>query len=366
MLNIKKFFYKKKVIITGHTGFKGSWLTLTLLSYGAKIYGISKNIPTKPAHFKILNIRNKIKNYKIDLLNKKKVKKIFLKIQPDYVFHLAAQPLVNVSYQDPFLTWNTNLIGTLNVLESLRKFEKKCIAILITSDKCYLNKEISRGYKETDTLGGDDPYSASKASTEILIASYIKSFFQKKNNRVRISTARAGNVIGGGDFSNNRLIPDAVKQWSKKKILEIKNPQSTRPWQYVLEAIFAYIFLAANLVKKNSLHGESFNFGPNKRCKYNVISVVKSAKKFWPDIKWLIKKNKFKHFKEAKLLKLNVNKAKKLLGWKPLLKFDTAILMTINWYKNFYFNVENNQNFSLRQIEHYKKIFVNNIKFHDL
>jgi CDP-glucose 4,6-dehydratase len=367
MKNIKSFFYKKKIIITGHTGFKGSWLTLSLVTYGANVYGISKDIPTNPSHFKTSLIYKGIKNYKLDILNKKELIKIFKKIQPDYVFHLAAQSLVGTSYRDPSLTWNTNLIGTLNVLESLRKLKKKCIAVLITSDKCYLNKEVNKGYKETDILGGDDQYSASKAASEILITSYIKSFFKKNNNnKIRISTARAGNVIGGGDWSSNRLIPDCIKQWGKKRNIIIKNPLSTRPWQHVLEAVFGYIFLATNLAKNNYLHGESFNFGPSKNSNYNVISVVRMAKKFWKDIKWSIKKKKSKSFKEANLLRLNINKAKRILGWKPMLKFDKSISMTIDWYKNYYFKIENNRSLSMKQIKYYKEIFDKPKKNNDL
>ena len=352
MINLKNFFYKKKVIITGHTGFKGSWLTQWLKLYGAEIYGISKNIPTIPSHYQVSNIGKGIKNYQLDIIQQKKLKSIFVKIKPDYVFHLAAQSLVKRSYKDPTNTWNTNLIGTLNVLESLRVLNNKCTAIIITSDKCYLNKEITRGYRETDILGGEDPYSASKASAELLINSYVKSYFNKNN--VRISSVRAGNVIGGGDWSEDRLIPDCVRQWSKKKTFVIRNPFSTRPWQHVLEAIYGYVLLAAKLSKNPSLHGESFNFGPTKNNNHSVIFLVKTIKKFWNNITWSIKKNN--SFKESNLLMLNTKKVKKKIKWESVLKFEESIFMVIDWYKNFYSKINNPSKLTINQIVKYKKI----------
>jgi CDP-glucose 4,6-dehydratase len=356
MANLKNFFYKKKIVITGHTGFKGSWLTLWLKNYDAKIFGISKNIPTKPAHFNVSKLYKGIKNYQFDILDQKKLKKIFLKIKPDYVFHLAAQSLVKKSYEDPTVTWNTNLIGTLNVLESLRALNKKCKAVLITSDKCYFNKETHKGYKESDTLGGEDPYSASKASAEILIKSYIKSFFNEKDSNVKIVSVRAGNVIGGGDWSKNRLIPDCVTRWSTNKIVKIRNPLSTRPWQHVLEAIYGYVLLATKLSKKKSLHGESFNFGPPNNSNYNVIHLLKTVKKFWKNIKWSVVINKKKLFKESNLLKLNTKKVRTAIKWKSILKFEECIAMTINWYRDFYLKSKDMNALSLQQIQEYQKL----------
>ena len=257
-------FYKfknKKVIITGHTGFKGSWLTLWLKLLGAKIIGISLDVPTKPSHYDKLNLGKKIINIKLDIRNLKKLEKIFKKYQPDYVFHLAAQSLVKKSYTDPIETFTTNTIGTMNVLESLKKINKKFAAVIITSDKSYKNLEIKRGYHEKDLLGGKDPYSASKGAAEIIIQSFVNSYF-KKNKSKNIAVARAGNVIGGGDWSENRLIPDCIKSWSVNKKAMIRNPKSTRPWQHVLEAIRGYLTLAICLYKDHKLHGEPFNFGP--------------------------------------------------------------------------------------------------------
>ena len=352
MINLKNFFYKKKIIISGHTGFKGSWLAHWLKTYDAEIYGISKNIPTSPSHFKLSKISKGIKNFQLDIIQQKKLKGIFAKIKPDYVFHLAAQSLVKKSYKEPTNTWNTNLIGTLNVLEALRVLNNKCTAIMITSDKCYLNKEIIKGYREYDTLGGDDPYSASKASAELLINSYVKCYFNNRN--IRVCSVRAGNVIGGGDWSEDRLIPDCMRQTSKNKTFIIRNPFSTRPWQHVLEAIYGYLLLAAKLSKNPSLHGEPFNFGPSKNNNHTVIFLVKTMKKFWKNINWKIKKNS--SFKEANLLMLNTIKARKKIKWKSVLKFEESIFLVIDWYKNFYSKTNNPYQLTINQIEKYKKI----------
>ena len=227
---LTKKYLNKKVIVTGHTGFKGSWLSAWLILLGAKVIGISDNYSTSPSHFKSLKIKNKIKHYLTDVRNLKEIKKIFIKHKPDYVFHLAAQPLVNTSYIDPIKTFETNILGTLNILESLRYIKNRCIAVIITSDKVYKNLEIKKGYKETDILGGFDPYSASKASAELILKSYINSYFFKEKKNIRIGIARAGNVIGGGDWSENRLIPDCIKSWSKNKTVILRNPRSCGSW----------------------------------------------------------------------------------------------------------------------------------------
>ena len=248
-LDIYKQFKNKTVLVTGHTGFKGSWLTLWLVLLGAKVIGLSINFPSNPSHFNLMKLQKKINHKKIDIRNLKLLKKIFRRYQPDYVFHLAAQSLVKKSYSEPIYTWGTNTMGTLNILESLRELKKNCVAVLITSDKSYKNVEIKRGYKENDILGGGDPYSSSKASAELAIQSYISSFFSSKKTKVLIGIARAGNVIGGGDWSENRLVPDCAKSWSKNKKVLIRNPRSTRPWQHVLEAIWGYLLLASDLKK---------------------------------------------------------------------------------------------------------------------
>tara|TARA_B100000579_G_scaffold82656_1_gene64415 strand:+ start:413 stop:1516 length:1104 start_codon:yes stop_codon:yes gene_type:complete len=350
-------FKNKKVIITGHTGFKGSWLSLWLKILGAKVIGLSLDLPSNPSHFKAINLKNKITHKKIDIRNLNLLKKIFSKYQPDFVFHLAAQSLVKKSYSQPLYTWETNTIGTLNILESLRIIKKKCVAILITSDKSYKNLELKRGYVEDDILGGKDPYSASKASAEIAIQSYINSFFPFKKTKVFIAVARAGNVIGGGDWSENRLIPDCVKSWSKNKRVLIRNPKSTRPWQHVLEAIAGYLLLAKKIKNNKKIHGEVFNFGPNNKENYNVISLIKIMQKHWKKISWkVVNKKKNKEFYESNLLKLNSNKAKKILKWKCILSFKETIRMIAEWYRNFYFKKKDSYQVSLNQITKYEQL----------
>lgn len=349
---LRKFFKNKKVIVTGHTGFKGSWLTLVLIYLGARVVGISNNIPTKPSFFQILKLNKKIKDLRVDVRDLKTIKKIFKRHKPDYIFHLAAQSLVKISFKNPVYTFTTNFVGTLNILESLRELKKECVSVIITSDKSYKNFEIDRGYKENDILGGEDPYSASKGSAELVIQSYCKSFL--KGDKIKIAIARAGNVIGGGDWSKHRLVPDCMKSWSKRKRAILRNPNSTRPWQHVLEAVFGYLTLAIKLSKNSKIHGEAFNFGPNNKDNKSVLNVVKEMKKSWKSVSWTIKKNKKVEY-ESKLLKLNSNKAKLKLNWITNLNFKETIKMTTDWYKNFYEKKENNFKFSIKQIFSYQK-----------
>jgi len=347
-------FKNKKILITGHTGFKGSWLSAWLVLLGAKVIGISIDIPSTPSHFKAIGLKNKLIHKKADIRNLQSLKKIFNKYKPDYVFHLAAQALVKKSFINPIYTWETNTIGTINVLESLRELNNECVAVLITSDKSYKNLEIKRGYKENDLLGGKDPYSASKASAEFAIQSYISSYFSTNKTKVKIGIARAGNVIGGGDWSADRLIPDCVKSWSKNKKVIIRNPKSTRPWQHVLEAVYGYLIFATNLKNNRKLHGEVFNFGPNNKKNYDVIDLVKQMKKYWKKVSWrIINKN---NFFESNLLKLNSNKSKNQLKWKCILSFEETINMVAQWYKNYYLNPTKIQKISFNQIKEYEKI----------
>ena len=332
---LKNFYKNKKVLITGHTGFKGTWLTLWLYLWGAKIIGVSNNFYSKPSHFKLLKLKNKIKHLNLDISKTDMLNKIIKKNNPDIVFHLAGQSMVKKSFLKPLETWKTNSLGTLNILESIRKNNKKCILIIITSDKSYKNLEINRGYKETDLIGGEDPYSASKSSAELVIQSYFKSFLNKQK-KIKLAVARAGNVIGGGDWTDNRLIPDAIKAWILNKTLKVRNPFSTRPWQHVLDVLHGYLILGYFLSKKKKLNGEVFNFGPNHKKNYKVLEVLKIVRKFWPEIKWKISKNY--QFHESKLLKLNSNKALKTLGWKTHLNLDSSLNFTVDWYRKFYKN----------------------------
>tara|TARA_E500000178_G_scaffold216519_1_gene213737 strand:+ start:3189 stop:4268 length:1080 start_codon:yes stop_codon:yes gene_type:complete len=353
-MNFKKTFKNKKVLITGHTGFKGAWLTLWLLHCGAKIMGISKDIPTQPSLFNTLNLKKKIIDKKIDLKNIKILKREVKKFQPDFIFHLAAQSLVKKSLKNPYLTWMSNSLGTINILESLRniKIKKKIIAIMITSDKSYKNIEIKRGYVESDRLGGIDPYSASKASAELALKSYINTFFKNKKKNIVFGIARAGNVIGGGDWADDRLIPDCMKSWNRKEMAKIRNPKSTRPWQHVIEAICGYLIFAQKLKINSKLNGEVFNFGPDNKNNFSVINLIKELEKNNLKLKWKIVEEK--NNIESNLLKINSNKAKNLLRWKCILSFKETINYLAEWYKEYY-NKKNMYSFTINQIYKYEK-----------
>ena len=230
---LRKYFQDKTVIITGHTGFKGAWLTAWLKQLGANVVGIALEPLTYPSHFVVAELADGITDLRIDVRDRLPIEEAIVSTQPDFVFHLAAQAIVRRSYDDPIETWQTNVLGTLHLLEALRKLDKPCVAVIITSDKCYDNVEWVWGYRETDAIGGPDPYSASKGAAEIAIRSHIKSYFPKSTSKVRIASARAGNVIGGGDWSADRIVPDCVKAWSAGNVVELRNPHSTRPWQHV-------------------------------------------------------------------------------------------------------------------------------------
>ncbi len=347
-------FKNKKIIITGHTGFKGSWLSLWLYSKGAKVIGVSKNIPTQPSLFKILKLKSKIKNYFTDLNLKNNLREIIKKHQPDYIFHLAAQAIVSKSYTNPKDTFISNAIGTLNILESLKYLKKKCYIIIITSDKSYKNIELKRGYHEEDLLGGKDPYSASKACAENIIYSYFESFFKKKKN-LKIVIARAGNVIGGGDWSDDRLIPDCIRSIENKNILKIRNPNSTRPWLHVFEVLSGYLLLSLYLKKNKKLNGQAFNFGPNTKKAISVKSILKYLKENFKQLKWKIISDK--NFFESKLLMLNSSKAKRDIKWKSVLSNKEKIDYLVDWYKCYFENKKECAKFSIFQIKKFEKIF---------
>ena len=347
-------FRDKKVLVTGHTGFKGSWLSLWLSMLGSEVIGFSDKLISNPSHFEF--IKESIKyDLRGDIRNYQSVKSIINDYKPDFVFHLAAQPIVRKSYEDPLLTWNTNLFGTLNILEALRYMSKKCCAVLITSDKCYENLEWTWGYRENDKLGGPDPYSASKGAAELAIKSYIKSFFTEGKTNIRIASARAGNVIGGGDWAIDRIIPDCIKAWSRGEVLDLRNPNSTRPWQHVLEPLSGYLSLALSLNKKLILHGEAFNFGPISTDTKSVLDLVEEMSKHWDKVNWNISALD-NDFHESGLLKLNCDKAYDLLNWRAFLNFQETIKFTVEWYKNFFEDSSEIITLSKMQIETYNKL----------
>ena len=348
--NLVKIFRNKKVLITGHTGFKGSWLSLWLNMSGAKVYGISNNYKSTETNIKNFRLKKNVKNFNIDIRNFVKLNKIITKIKPDFIFHFAAQSLVGNSFKNPVYNFETNFNGTLNLLEVLRLSKFKCISIIITSDKSYKNLEIKRGYTENDILGGDDPYSASKASAEFVINSYFKSFLKNKKN-LRIAICRAGNVIGGGDWSSDRLIPDIMRSIFNNKKVKLRNQSSTRPWQHVLDVLNGYLILASKLKKNNKLNGQSFNFGPSIKSNYTVLAIVREMKKNWNLLEWVFS-NRTYH--ESTLLKLNSSKSLKYLNWKNKLDFKELIRLVTDWYKCFYEN-KNIYDFSIKQIRNFEK-----------
>lgn len=330
-----KIFHGAKVIVTGHTGFKGSWLGFWLTQLGAKVTGLSKDIPSQPSHFEVGGLAGLINDKRIDIRNDVALREAFVELQPDFVFHLAAQPLVRPSYADPIETWQTNTLGTVNILDGLRHLKKNCVAVLITSDKCYDNVEWVWGYRETDALGGPDPYSASKGAAELAIRSYVKSFFPK-DGPVRIGIGRAGNVIGGGDWAVDRIVPDCMRAWSRGETVSLRNPLATRPWQHVLEPLSGYLNLAIALHASNKLHGEPFNFGPPAQQNHSVGELVSEMSKHWDKVKFEDVSAQYGGPYESGLLKLNCDKALHHMGWRALWDFETTVKETVNWYKNFY------------------------------
>lgn len=356
MNNFNSIFRGKVVVLTGHTGFKGSWLTIWLQSLGATVVGISNSIPSSPSHFVVAGLDKTVIDHRVDIRDKQAVEDIIFQAQPDFLFHLAAQAIVIKSYSDPIETWETNVMGTLHVLEALRKLDKKCTAIIITSDKCYDNVEWVWGYRETDAMGGPDPYSASKGAAEIAIRSHIKSYFSHPDNKVLIASARAGNVIGGGDWALNRIIPDCVKAWSNNETVELRNPQSTRPWQHVLEPLSGYLTLCAALTENPKLHGESFNLGPAMQQNKSVEDLVNHMAQYWSQVKWEDVSKMGTGPYESILLKLNCDKALYFLRWWAVLEFEETVRFTAEWYKSFYDNPLNILEVSLKQIKEYSSI----------
>ena len=357
---IEKVFKNKTILVTGHTGFKGSWLVMWLLKLNAKVVGVSIDIPTSPSLFKLSNLKDKIDHYFLDITNIEELNKVVKKYNPDFIFHFAAQAIVSKSYKDPLNTFKTNVIGTVNLLEVLRTYKRKSVAIFITSDKCYENVESVWGYKENDSMGGKDVYSGSKGAAELAIKSYFNSFFKDKDHPVRIGVGRAGNVIGGGDWAEDRIVVDSMKSWIKNKPVMIRNPNATRPWQHVLEPLSGYLTLAKSLYERVDLNGEPFNFGPHSNQNFTVHKLLKdlSKKWGWDDHKKSIVVNQTDSFKEAGLLKLNIDKAQFYLRWEPNLSYEETIDFISEWYKNYTSNKVNNFEFTMSQIEKYQQLSI--------
>jgi len=334
----------KRVLITGHTGFKGSWLSVWLSELGADIIGYALKPSTTPNLFEISSISKKITSILGDIRDLEKLKSIFKKHKPEIVFHLAAQSLVRYSYREPVVTFETNVMGTINLLEACRHSPSVRVIINVTSDKCYENKGWIWGYRENDPMGGYDPYSSSKGCTELITNAYRNAFFNLqeygKTHNIALSSVRAGNIIGGGDWAEDRLIPDCVKALSKNKKIAIRNPKSTRPWQYVLDPLAGYLLLGASMYKDAVKYSGPWNFGPSDDSLLTVKEIVKLVIKHWGNGDFIIEKlrhEKLRQPHEAKLLKLDASKAYTLLGWKPIYNIYEAVKRTIHWYKEFYY-----------------------------
>ena len=350
-------YNNKTVLVTGHTGFKGSWLSLWLQYLGAKVVGVSIDVPTTPSHFAAARIENHIQDHQIDIRNHQKLTALVQKVQPDFVFHLAAQALVRPSYADPLETIATNALGSANVLNALRSLSKTVVAVMITSDKAYDNVEWVWGYRETDRLGGKDPYSASKGMAELAIRTFVESYFQDLDTNIRVGITRAGNVIGGGDWAVDRIVPDCMRAWSENQTVDIRSPMATRPWQHVLEPLSGYLALGASLVSTKQFHGEAYNFGPPAHQNHPVKELINEMAKYWDHVKWNDVSKSEEHLHEAGLLKLNCDKALFDLCWMPTLQFEETVRMTVEWYRHYYQATDNSiYDFTISQIEEYTQL----------
>lgn len=335
-LEMKQFsdvYRGKRVLVTGHTGFKGSWLSLWLKHLGADVVGISLASETQPNHWNLLGLESTIQHHEQDIRHASEVANLFKSTQPAMVFHLAAQPLVRRSYRDPIETWSTNVMGTANVLEACRQTRSVRAVLAVTTDKCYENQEWAWGYRETDRLGGHDPYSASKAGSELVVASYRDAFCNTDASPL-LATARAGNVIGGGDWSEDRLIPDLVRAIAAQQPLEIRSPNATRPWQHVLESLSGYLLLGQKLIEGNKHYEGAWNFGPERSGNRTVVDVLNRLQAHWPEMHW--HQTAVPQPYEANLLYLDSAKAHANLGWQPVWNIDSTLEKTADWYRAFH------------------------------
>jgi len=348
----------KKVLVTGHTGFKGTWLTMWLLKLGATVAGFSDRIPTVPSIFAEVGLAEKIEHHLGDVRDLHALRQTIENFQPDFIFHLAAQAIVSASYQDPVGTMTTNIIGTVNVLEALRQIERPCTVVLITSDKCYENVEWEWGYRETDQVGGKDIYSGSKGAAEIVIHSYFHSFFAELTCPIGIATGRAGNVIGGGDWAKDRIVVDCMRSWSEGRPVEIRSPSATRPWQHVLEPLSGYLALGAALHRDSSLRGQSFNFGPRAEQNRTVVELIGDLSRRWSFEKAsdVYEVTDSILFHEAGLLKLNCDKALFHLRWEANLEYKECVRFVSEWYYKYYREDADMYALTQDQIQEYERI----------
>ena len=335
MNSFDNVFKNKNVLITGHTGFKGSWLSIWLNELGANVIGYALEPLTKEDNFVLTGIEKKITHIIGDIRDRGNLQNVFDKYRPEFVFHLAAQAIVRESYKNPVETYETNIMGTVNVLEAVRKAAYVRAAVIVTSDKCYDNKEWIWGYRENDPMGGYDPYSSSKGCVELVVASYRNSFFGEDNKiKTAIVSARAGNVIGGGDWANDRIFPDCIKALRKGDAIEIRNPGSVRPWQHVLESLSGYLKVCVEAYKEPKRYSGAWNFGPLHTSVLTVSDLVEKIIRYWGSGESRVAPNASNPH-EARYLTLDISKAVKQLNWKPILNADNAIKMAVDWYQNY-------------------------------
>jgi CDP-glucose 4,6-dehydratase len=342
----------RRVLVTGHTGFKGSWLALWLKHLGAEVAGFAVDVPTSPASFDLLNLKSRINHYVGDIRSRAQLAQVIDEFRPEIVFHLAAQALVQRSYADPITTFETNIMGMVNLLECVRTRPWIEVVVLITSDKAYRNVEWCWGYRETDALGGHDPYSGSKSCADLVAQSFFHSFLRHTPTRVAIT--RAGNVIGGGDWADDRIVPDCIRAWSKGESVAVRSPRATRPWQHVLEPLSGYLLLGARLWHKaDGLNGEAFNFGPDSHVNQTVAELIGAMATRWPGVQWQVPEGREQGGHEATLLKLSCDKVLFHLNWSAVLQFPETVAFTVDWYHAWHEGQQNLYTYTVTQIEHY-------------
>jgi CDP-glucose 4,6-dehydratase len=342
----------RRVLVTGHTGFKGSWLTFWLAQLGAEVSGYSLDVPTEPANFDILGLKSRIRHYQADIGDRSSLARALDESRPEVVFHLAAQSLVRRSYADPALTFATNAMGMVNLLECVRERPWIRSAVLITSDKAYRNDEWCWGYRETDILAGRDPYSCSKSCADLIAQSYYHSFL--KDSATTIVTTRAGNVIGGGDWAADRIVPDCIRAWALAESVTVRSPGATRPWQHVLEPLSGYLWLAARLLAgQRGLNGEAFNFGPDASVDLSVAQLIEAMAARWPGQRWAVPERGSPQAHEATLLKLSCDKALHHLRWRATLEVRETVELTVDWYRLWHERAVDMAELTQRQIERY-------------
>lgn len=357
MTLFSEIYANKRVLLTGHTGFKGSWMAAWLVKLGAEVCGFSDQVPTRPSLFQAASLDKHVRDERGDVRDVSALRRLVADFRPDFIFHFAAQAIVSTSYRDPFETFSVNVMGTAAILEAMRDINWPCVGVIITSDKVYDNVEWAWGYRESDAIGGKDVYSGSKGGAELAFKSYYHSFFAKEHP-VRIATARAGNVIGGGDWAADRIVADCIRAWQSGATVEIRSPSATRPWQHVLEPLSGYLTLGCKLTGTKEYSGESFNFGPKAEQNATVVELLQELASVWgfevPEDSYRVVGNST--FYEASLLKLNVDHALLHLRWTPTLNYKECVSMTGEWYRDVVRDGADASTLTYQQIQAYEDL----------